>query len=100
MGKEITMQDAPVENGDVKEEQPGPVPISVEAQLDASLKLLERAVRSKDTRLTSGRLLRQTATVRSKLTAQNLSGFVEQTLPESFSAREVLISALQQVRSV
>lgn len=96
MGKEIDLPDAPQENGNVKEET-GPHPPSVEAQLDNSLKLLDRAVRSKDTRLISGRLLRQTAAYRSKLTAEILYSFVEQTLPESFSAREPLLGVLQQV---
>ena len=91
------MQDAPAENGDAKEEAPGPVPPSVEAQLDSSLKLLDRAVRNKDTRLITGRLLRQTASVRSKLTAENLFRFVQQALPESFSARESLLGVLQNV---
>ena len=92
------MQDAPAENGHAgKEELPGPAPLSVEAQLDNSLKLLDRAVRTKDTRLVSGRLLRQTAGVRSKLTSENLQKFVAKTLPESFSAREVLLGILQQV---
>ena len=98
MGKEVTMEDAPVENGDAsKDHKPGPIPINVETQLDNSLKLLDRAVRIKDTRLISGRLLRQTAAIRSKLTAEILYAFIEQTLPESFSARETLLGVLQQV---
>lgn len=97
MGKEITMEDAPLENGHDKEEPPGPAPVSVEAQLDNSLKLLDRAVRTKDTRLITGRLLRQIASVRGKLTSEVLHAFVAQTLPESFSARETLLAALHQV---
>lgn len=92
------MEDAPLENGHDKEEPPGPAPVSVEAQLDNSLKLLDRAVRTKDTRLITGRLLRQIASVRGKLTSEVLHAFVAQTLPESFSARETLLAALHQTK--
>ena len=90
--------DAPAANGNTPKEEPaGPVPVSVEAQLETCLKLLDRAVRAKDTRLIAGRLLRQIATLRSNLTAEILFAFVEQTLPQSFSARETLLNVLHQV---
>ncbi|KAK9786301.1 hypothetical protein WJX73_008975 [Symbiochloris irregularis] len=102
MGKEVAMEvDAPTQNGNAAKEEPaGPAPVSVEAQLESCLKLLDRAVRAKDTRLIAGRLLRQIATLRSNLTAEVLFAFIEQTLPQSFSARETLLNVLHQAAQV
>lgn len=70
---------------------------SPSAQLASILVLLERSVRAKDTKMIVGRLMRQTAAVRSKLDADNLATFIEEALPADQPTRPYLISQLKKV---
>lgn len=66
-------------------------------QLAANLAILEKAVSLKETRMISGRLLRQTASIRHQLTPQILSDFVTKALPEGAVMRPILLKQLKQV---
>lgn len=66
-------------------------------QLAANLAVLEKAVSLKETRMISGRLLRQTAAIRHQLTPQILSDFVTKALPEDATMKPVLLKQLKQV---
>ena len=66
-------------------------------QLAANLAVLEKAVSLKETRMISGRLLRQTASIRHQLTPQMLSDFVTKALPENATMGPLLLKQLKQV---
>ena len=66
-------------------------------QLAANLAVLEKAVSLKETRMISGRLLRQTASIRHQLTPQILSDFVTKALPEDATMGPLLLRQLKQV---
>ena len=66
-------------------------------QLAANLAVLEKAVSLKETRMISGRLLRQTAAIRHQLTPQILSDFVTKALPEDATMGPILLKQLKQV---
>ena len=66
-------------------------------QLAANLAVLEKAVSLKETRMISGRLLRQTAGIRHQLTPQILSDFVTKALPEDATMGPILLKQLRQV---
>ena len=66
-------------------------------QLAANLAILEKAVSLKETRMISGRLLRQTASIRHQLTPQILSDFVTKALPEDATMGPILLKQLKQV---
>lgn len=66
-------------------------------QLAANLAILEKAVSLKETRMISGRLLRQTAAIRHQLTPQMLSDFVTKALPEDATMGPILLKQLKQV---
>ncbi len=66
-------------------------------QLAANLAVLEKAVSLKETRMISGRLLRQTALIRHQLTPQILSDFVTKALPEGATMGPILLKQLKQV---
>ena len=69
-------------------------------QLAANLAVLEKAVSLKETRMISGRLLRQTALIRHQLTPQILSDFVTKALPEDATMGPLLLKQLKQVQTV
>lgn len=69
-------------------------------QLAANLAVLEKAVSMKETRMISGRLLRQTAAIRHQLTPQILSDFVTKALPEDATMGPILLKQLKQVQSL
>ena len=69
-------------------------------QLAANIAVLEKAVSLKETRMISGRLLRQTALIRHQLTPQILSDFVTKALPEDATMGPLLLKQLKQVKSV
>ena len=71
--------------------------LSTTDQLAANLTILEKAVSLKETRMISGRLLRQTATIRHQLTPQILSDFVTKALPEDATMGPILLKQLKQV---
>lgn len=68
-------------------------------QLAANLAVLEKAVSLKETRMISGRLLRQTASIRHQLTPQILSDFVTKALPEDATMGPLLLKQLKQAAS-
>ncbi|CAK0761462.1 hypothetical protein CVIRNUC_002862 [Coccomyxa viridis] len=73
-----------------------PSPPSVKAMLSANVLLLEAAVRAKETRVLAGRLMRQTTSVRRKLTADDLSAFVRETLPHGYPGTSLLLEHLSK----
>ena len=70
--------------------------LSPKDQLAANLAVLEKAVSLKETRMISGRLLRQTAAIRHQLTPQILSDFVTKALPEDATMGPILLKQLKQ----
>ena len=105
MGKEIKMKDADASSSKSKEQSKDdkkaaheqPSPPSVKAMLSANVLLLEAAVRAKETRVLAGRLMRQTTSVRRKLTADDLSAFVRETLPHGYPGTSLLLEHLSKV---
>lgn len=73
--------------------------VSPTDQLALNLAILEKAVSLKETRMISGRLLRQTAAIRHQLTPQVLSDFVTKALPEEANMGPILLKQLKQVSS-
>ena len=72
-------------------------PLTVKETLQGVITLLDRAVKTKDTRLMLGRLLRQTAAARRQLTGADLADFVKTYLPDSIPARAYLLEAIEKV---
>ena len=85
------------ENGkDEKAQQPDQsTPVTLEDVLRSNLKLIEKAVATKEARLLFGRLLRQSASVRSKFTSENISKFVEDTLPAESTVKASVLQAIR-----
>lgn len=73
---------------------PPPKPLAV---LRANQLLIEKAVAQKEARMLFGRVLRQTAGVRKRMAAADVSAFVEGALPADAPARAALLDALSQV---
>ena len=63
--------------------------------LASNLKLIHKAVATKEARLLIGRVLRQTATVRTQFSSETLGKFVEDTLQETSPLRPLLLSAVR-----
>ena len=104
MGKEIETKDAEpaaIAAGPSGKDQEGEgrpdEQATVSSALDANLALLERAVRARDTRLLIGRLLRQTAAIRKRLSHNTLVAFVRKALPPGSSTHALLTAQLDQV---
>ncbi len=103
MGKAIEMKDADAVPSDSntagtdKVEKADDPPPPVSTQLAANVSLLESAVRSKETRVLAGRLLRQTTAVRKNLSAENLSDFVKSVLPRGYPGTSLLLEHLKKV---
>lgn len=76
---------------------PGNEP-SASGQLASILVLLEKSVRAKDTKMIVGRLMRQTAAIRSRLDAEVLTSFIGEALPAGHSTRVFLIAQVRKVR--
>ena len=72
--------------------------LSPSDQLAANLAILEKAVSLKETRMISGRLLRQTASIRHQLTPHILSDFVTKALPENATMGPILLKQRKQAR--
>lgn len=72
-------------------------PFSAPEAMAAVMSLLEKAVKSKDTRLLLGRLMRQTALVRKHMSGAELAGFVSAYLPPGPTA-DFLADAIKEVR--
>uniref|UniRef100_A0A7R9V4F1 PCI domain-containing protein n=1 Tax=Chlamydomonas euryale TaxID=1486919 RepID=A0A7R9V4F1_9CHLO len=72
--------------------------LTVQESLRAIVSLIETCVKTKDTRLLAGRLLRSTATIRAQLKSQVLAEFVKTYLvgADASSSRQFLLSTLEQ----
>ena len=99
MGKELapSAEDPPRDESKPEAEEQQQ-PASVQEQLAANLKTIEKAVRQKETRALFGRLLRQTAAVRKSLTAAHLLEFVQRALPHDSPSAATLRDSLAKVR--
>lgn len=62
--------------------------------------LLENAVKLKETRLMSGRVMRMTAAARKQLTGEVLRNFINTTLAAEVESKAYLLSAVDQVGGV
>lgn len=65
--------------------------------LRGGLAVIKKAVEQKETRTLFGRLLRQTAGVRRRLTAADLTAFLNGALPQGSPVVQQLVDAVQQV---
>lgn len=90
MGKEVD-QPAP----DAGAASAAALPPPLREQLASAVALIQKAVAAKDTRALSGRLLRQTASFRRRLHADDLAVFVAGALPASSSSTPILQQALR-----
>lgn len=94
------MKDAPAdEKAKEAEKQPVAVPEPAKplAVLRSNLRLINNAVAQKETRTLFGRVLRQTAAVRNRLSARDVQAFLTSSLPASSSVAQQLLGALKQV---
>lgn len=82
-----------------KEDKPAPAPPKPQDQLRSIVVLLENAVKLKETRLLSGRILRLTAAVRKHLTADLLRTFGDSTLSSECELKLPLLQILDEVRA-
>lgn len=95
MGKKVEMQ-----HGEEKKEEGQQQTAATEAikplpVLRSNIALIEKAVAHKETRTLFGRLLRQTAAARKRLTSHELQAFLRQALPSP--AQQQLLEAVKQV---
>lgn len=79
-------------------EEAPPPPLTPIEQLRANTELLEKAVAAKETRVLSGRLLRQTAAVRRQLDEEILAVYIREALPATLPARGLLLAHLSKAR--
>jgi hypothetical protein len=70
----------------------------VREALQSIVGLIEKSVKSKETRLQSGRLLRQTAVARRQITAADLTAFLGASLPDDSPAKAYLLGVVGKVR--
>ncbi|KIZ02596.1 26S proteasome regulatory subunit [Monoraphidium neglectum] len=76
-----------------------PKPYVVREALQSIVALIEKSVKSKETRLQSGRLLRQTAVARRHLGAADLAAFLEAHLPAESPAKTYLVGLVEKLGS-
>ena len=76
------------------------LPPTLESVLESNLLLIRKAVATRETRLLVGRLLRQTATVRSQFNAENLQVFFSKSLADSSPVRNMILGAVAQLSTV
>eukprot|EP00878_Enallax_costatus_P015837 GHUV01016597.1.p1 GENE.GHUV01016597.1~~GHUV01016597.1.p1 ORF type:complete len:401 (+),score=128.17 GHUV01016597.1:196-1398(+) len=69
---------------------------SVKEGMQNVVSLLEKSVKTKETRILMGRLMRQTAMVRKHATAADLAGFIRMYLPETSSSAPLLSGYVKQ----
>lgn len=93
MGKEAPAQEHVPANAAEGEAPSAPDAVSVREQLASVVSLLQKAVGTKDNRLS--RLLRQTAAIRKRLTPADLRAFVRGALPPSLPTTTLLEQALE-----
>lgn len=102
MAKEVEMADALEASSKGKdapstEPHPSPSEASVQEQLAAYVRLIEKAVQQKDTRSLFSRLLRTTQTLRKKLTPSDVQEFVLRILPVGLPSAITILDHLKQV---
>lgn len=86
----------PVE-ASVAGEQDSKDPASFLSSLHSIVGLLEQAVKLKETRLSSGRVLRLTSTARKNLTGQVLHSFISSCLAQEVETKPFLLAHAQKV---
>lgn len=74
-----------------------PKPYSASEGMQGIVALLERSVKTKETRLLMGRLMRQTAQLRSHMTAADLDTFITTYLPADSKSGAYLAGYIKQV---
>lgn len=72
-------------------------PFSVKEGMQAVIGLLEKSVKTKETRLLMGRLMRQTAMVRRHMTGADLAGFIKTYTPENSPTSALLSKYVEEV---
>ena len=82
---------------DPKKDKSPPEPPSAASLLQANVELIGKTVQSRETRLGLGRLMRQTAAVRKRLTPDVMAAFLSSTLPSGNATRAALESRLSEV---
>jgi hypothetical protein len=88
---DVEMEDAGVAEEPKADTEPKPNTPVLEHVLASNLKLISKAVATREARLLFGRLLRQTATVRSQLSGDRLAKFVEDTLDPSSPVKSFIL---------
>lgn len=94
MTTDVEMKDTEASEAPKEQPESGAEAPSLQSVLDANIQLIRKAVAARETRLLFGRILRQTATVRSQITAEALNTFFETVLAEGSSARSYLLRAV------
>ena len=82
---------------------PAPEPVkklTPQQSLKAITALVEQAVKLKETRIMSGRLMRLTSSVRKQLTGEVLRQHISSSLPEELESKAFLLTQVQAVRRV
>jgi 26S proteasome regulatory subunit N3 len=74
-----------------------PKPYSANEGMQGIVALLERSVKTKETRLLMGRLMRQTAQLRGHMTAADLDTFITTYLPADCKSGAYLAGYIKQV---
>jgi len=74
-----------------------PKPYNAREGMQGIIALLERSVKTKETRLLMGRLMRQTAQLRSHMTAADLDNFISTYLPDDSTSAPYLAGYIKQV---
>ena len=97
MGKEVAGNGNTPED---KDKQDATEPVPPLQLLQSCLSILEKAVNVKDVRLITGRLLRQTAAARQRLTADIVTTFANSALPDGAPLRGKIVASLSQVKTL
>lgn len=75
-----------------------PKPYSAREGMAGIVGLLEKSVKTKETRLLMGRLMRQTAQLRGHMSAADLQAFISTYLPEGSKSGAYLAGYIKQVQ--
>lgn len=90
---EMADTDAAAETADAPSSKP--TTPQLDDVLASNLKLIHKAVATKEARLLVGRVLRQTATVRTQFSSEKLSKFVEDTLEDASPLKPVILRMIR-----
>ena len=74
-----------------------PKPYSAREGMQGIVSLLEKSVKTKETRLLMGRLMRQTAQLRGHMSAADLQAFITTYLPADSKSGAYLVGFIKQV---